>query len=117
MFKPRLLLHIEGAAVLLAACVCYHQARGSWLWFALLFLAPDIFMFGYLANKKVGATIYNLVHVYTAPLLLFLVFWLARHSSYSWLVLIWLAHIGMDRMLGAGLKYETAFKDTHLQRV
>jgi len=28
-----------------------------------------------------------------------------------------LAHVGFDLMLGYGLKYETAFKDTHLQRV
>jgi hypothetical protein len=26
----------------------------------------------------------------------------------------WLAHIGMDRMIGAGLKYETGFGHTHL---
>jgi hypothetical protein len=28
--------------------------------------------------------------------------------------LIWLAHIGADRGLGYGLKYATAFGDTHL---
>jgi hypothetical protein len=33
------------------------------------------------------------------------------------LALIWLGHIGMDRALGYGLKYPTAFKDTHLDRV
>lgn len=33
------------------------------------------------------------------------------------LCLIWLAHIGMDRMLGYGLKYPTDFKDTHLGRL
>ena len=33
------------------------------------------------------------------------------------LALIWLAHIGADRLLGYGLKYPTAFTDTHLQRV
>ena len=31
--------------------------------------------------------------------------------------LIWLAHIGADRLLGYGLKYPTGFKDSHLQRV
>ena len=31
--------------------------------------------------------------------------------------MIWIAHIGMDRMLGFGLKYPTRFSDTHLQRV
>jgi hypothetical protein len=28
--------------------------------------------------------------------------------------LIWLAHIGMDRALGLGLKFPSAFRDTHL---
>jgi hypothetical protein len=31
--------------------------------------------------------------------------------------LIWLAHVGADRLLGYGLKYPTGFRDTHLQRV
>jgi hypothetical protein len=115
--KPRLLLHIEGGAVLLAACILYHQSQASWLWFAALFLAPDFFMLGYLANKKMGAAVYNLGHTYTLPLLLLLVLWLSGQTSYAWVSLIWLAHIGFDRMLGYGLKYETAFKDTHFQRV
>jgi len=33
------------------------------------------------------------------------------------IALAWLAHIGIDRALGFGLKYSTAFDDTHLQRV
>jgi len=33
------------------------------------------------------------------------------------LAFIWLAHIGMDRLFGFGLKYPTDFKDTHLGRV
>ena len=31
--------------------------------------------------------------------------------------LVWFAHIGMDRALGYGLKYETDFRDTHLGRI
>ena len=31
--------------------------------------------------------------------------------------LIWLTHIGVDRLVGYGLKYPTSPKDTHLQRV
>jgi len=31
--------------------------------------------------------------------------------------LIWLAHIFLDRALGYGLKYEDAFKKTHLQQI
>jgi hypothetical protein len=31
--------------------------------------------------------------------------------------LVWFAHIGMDRLVGYGLKYPTESKDTHLGRV
>ena len=31
--------------------------------------------------------------------------------------LIWLAHIGIDRALGYGLKYEAGFGFTHLGRI
>jgi len=33
------------------------------------------------------------------------------------IALIWLAHIGIDRALGYGLKYETGFTYTHLGRI
>jgi hypothetical protein len=115
--KPKLLLHIEGAAILIAACVFYQHLRGSWLWFALLFLVPDVSMVGYLADKRIGAMIYNFVHTYTVPIILLITLWFSGQTSYLWLVVIWVAHIGFDRLLGAGLKYETAFRDTHLQRV
>ena len=117
MIKPRYLLQVEGAAVLLAACLFYHQIHGSWLWFALLILTPDISMLGYLRSKPVGATAYNFAHTYIVPLLLLSGLWLTGENSYLWLGAIWLAHIGMDRMVGYGLKYDTGFKDTHLQRV
>jgi hypothetical protein len=74
-------------------------------------------MLGYLVSEPTGAAIYNLVHTYTLPLLLLSGLWLAGESTYLWLDVIWLAHIGMDRMFGYGLKYATAFKDTHLNRV
>jgi hypothetical protein len=117
ILKPKLLLRLEGAAVLSLACILYRQSHGGWLWFAMLFLAPDLAMVGYLANKKLGAAAYNLAHTYTVPLVALLILWLSGRMAYSWLILIWLAHVGFDRMIGYGLKYETNFKDTHLQRV
>lgn len=115
--KPKLLLQLEGAAALAVACVAYHQSHGNWLWFVLLFLAPDLFMLGYMAGNRWGALFYNFVHTYVLPVCLLAVYWFTGHVWFLWLGLIWLAHIGFDRLLGFGLKYETAFKDTHLQRV
>lgn len=115
--KPKLLLQIEGGAILLAACVFYHHLQGSWLCFALLFLAPDISMLGYLAGKRTGAKVYNFFHTYTVPIFLVLALGLFRQTFCIGLAVIWIAHIGFDRLLGYGLKYEASFKDTHLNRL
>ena len=114
---PKLLLHAEGLAVLVAACIVYHEVAASWGLFAALFLAPDLLMVGYLFGKKVGAPLYNAGHTYTAPFLLWLVVYFAHQPSLFPLCLIWAAHIGFDRLLGYGLKYESGFKDTHHSRV
>lgn len=82
----------------------------------MLFLAPDLFMLGYLIGPRAGSAIYNVGHVLFIPVLLFL-FGLATHRQTLMAVaLIWLAHIFFDRLLGYGLKYPTFFKDTHLNR-
>jgi hypothetical protein len=94
--------------------LAYHLSHGNWGLFSLLFLAPDLSMVGYVANPRTGATVYNAVHTYIGPLLLagFAV-GTGQHTTFL-LSLIWIAHIGFDRLLGVGLKYPTRFKDTHL---
>jgi hypothetical protein len=111
---PRPLLHLEGATVLLLSVFAYRWSHGGWLQFALLFLLPDISMIGYLANVRLGAMTYNAVHSYIAPLLLAAYSLGTNSPTLLSLALIWIAHIGFDRALGYGLKYPTAFKDTHL---
>ena len=114
---PRLLLHLEGLAVLVAAIVCYGYQGYSWLAFILLLLVPDVTMAGYLVNNQVGSIVYNIGHTYVLPLLLGVLSLLFSAPLGLQLALIWLAHIGMDRVLGYGLKYEDGFKSTHLSRV
>lgn len=114
---PQLLLRVEGALVLAAALLAYAELGGSWGRFALLFLLPDLAMLGYLAGPRVGAAAYNAAHSHVGPALLAGVSLLwAAPGLLPW-VAIWVAHIGFDRMLGYGLKYATAFADTHLGRV
>lgn len=116
MFTPRSLLRSEGLAVLTLSIWLFTQLHGSWFWFAVLILSPDIFMIGYLVNRRAGATLYNLVHTYAGPAALIAISWYANNPGLVTLTLIWTAHIGFDRLAGFGLKYKTAFKDTHLQR-
>ena len=114
---PKSFLHIEGLGVFLAACILYRPAGASWGKFALWFLAPDFLMVGYLVGLKAGARLYNVGHTYTAPFLLWIFALYAHHPSLVPLCLIWTAHIGFDRLLGYGLKYDTSFKSTHLGKV
>src|SRR5579863_1218649 len=115
--KPRILLHLEGALVLTLSILLFHQLHASWLLFAILFLAPDLFMLGYLANARVGSALYNFAHTYLTPLILVAVAFFAAKPFLYPFALIWTAHIGFDRFFGFGLKYPTHFKDTHLQHV
>jgi len=108
---------MEGGAVLATSLLCYRESHASWLLFAALLLAPDLSLAGYMASVRIGAPIYNLIHTLTGPLVLIGYSIFAGHFILLPYGLIWTAHIGMDRMLGFGLKYATRFNDTHLQRV
>lgn len=111
---PQIILRLEGACVLAFAVMAYARTGGGWGMFALLFLTPDLSMLGYLVDRKVGAALYNLGHSYLLPAGLTL-FGLAASTSLAIsLALVWVAHIGFDRVLGYGLKYSSAFKHTHL---
>jgi hypothetical protein len=111
---PRQILRAEGAALLIAAIAAYSALDAGWLLFAALFLAPDLFMLGYAANTRFGAAIYNLGHSTIPPLALIGLGWIAATPLVMALGLVWLAHIGFDRLIGYGLKYGDAFKHTHL---
>jgi len=53
-------------------------------------------------------------HTYTLPAVLgALGFW-ADIELALLVALVWAAHIGADRLVGYGLKFETGFKETHL---
>ncbi|WP_017187560.1 DUF4260 domain-containing protein [Alkalibacillus haloalkaliphilus] len=113
----KILLHIEGLAVFALSIYLYGYCQFSWVLFFVLLLSPDVSMLGYLFNNKVGAMLYNYFHTYTTAIIVILLGLLISNQTALAVGLIWLAHIGMDRMVGYGLKYPTEFKDTHLNRV
>ena len=76
---------------------------------------PDVAFLGYLVGPRVGAAAYNTTHSYVGPMIVAaLAFAGILPTSVLGYVLIWTAHIGVDRALGYGLKYPTAFGHTHL---
>ncbi len=113
----KIILHMEGLVVFALCLWLYGHYHFSWILFFILLFAPDISMFGYLVNNKVGAVIYNIFHTYTVTILVVVFGMVFSAPTIMAIGLIWSAHIGMDRMFGYGLKYRTEFKDTHLNRV
>ena len=112
----RYILRIEGLAVGVVSAILYARTGASWWLFAALWLAPDLSMLGYLASPCRGARGYNAFHTYTVPITLGLLGWLFNAKALLPFALIWINHIGVDRLLGYGLKYSTGFSWTHLGR-
>jgi len=114
---PRLLLRVEGAAALVAGAALYLHLGGGILWLVPLLLVVDVSMAGYLAGPRVGAVVYNAAHNWALGLaVLGLAWWLAAPAlALAGAILV--AHTGMDRLAGYGLKYPTSFGDTHLGRI
>src|SRR5882724_2354145 len=98
--KPSFLLHTEGGTILALSVFLYRQNHASWLLFALLFLAPDLFMLGYLTSVRVGTAVYNFGHTLVTPVVLLAICFLTDKPQLFPLVLVWTAHIGFDRLLG-----------------
>ena len=112
-----MLLRLEGAVLFAAAIALYVREDLSILLLVVLFLAPDLSFLGLAGGPRVAAVTYDAAHTYVGPILLASVALIVEWGAGVQLGLIWLAHIGIDRALGYGLRYPDAFRDTHLQRV
>ena len=111
------LLRLEGAAAFGAGIALFLANGGPWLALIPLLLVPDVSMVGYLRDPKLGAVLYNLAHQWAIGLV---VLGLGLLSGQGWLILagaVLIAHVGMDRAFGYGLKLPTSFQDTHLGRI
>jgi Domain of unknown function (DUF4260) len=114
---PAVLLRAEGLVLFAAALALYVREDFSLLLLLVLFLAPDLSFVGLAGGERLGAVTYDAAHTYVGPILLASASLIGEWTVGVELGLIWLAHIGIDRALGYGLRYPNAFKQTHLQRV
>ncbi|HTH42225.1 MAG TPA: DUF4260 domain-containing protein [Terracidiphilus sp.] len=109
-----LLLRLEGLIVAATTVVLYAHVGASWWLFAAVWLAPDLSLLGYLGRPCRAARIYNVFHSYLVPGVLGLSAFLLHAHGLLPVALIWANHIGVDRLLGYGLKYGNGFGWTHL---
>jgi hypothetical protein len=113
----RTLLRLEGLTLFVGMTLLYAVWDGSWWVYAVLFLAPDLSFAAYLAGPRAGAIVYNAAHSYMAPMALMTTGFALSSPLVLSIAMIWLAHIGIDRALGYGLKYSAGFGFTHLGRI
>ena len=113
----RALLRLEGLTLFAGMTLPYAIWGGSWWIYALLFLVPDVSFAAYLGGPRTGAIIYNAAHSYMAPMALMTTGFGMNSPLTLSIAMIWLAHIGIDRALGYGLKYSAGFGFTHLGRI
>lgn len=109
-------LRLEGLAMFVVGLIAWERLGGDWLWLVPVLLLPDLSMIGYLAGPAVGSLTYNLVHNWALGLALLGagLAWAMPVAALAGAVVI--AHVGMDRLAGYGLKHTGSFQDTHMQR-
>lgn len=110
-------LRAEGIAALIGGFVAWLGLGAPWPLFFLFLLVPDVSMVGYVRGTHVGAITYNIVHNWATSGLVLGLGIAAASPPVVLAGLILIAHVGMDRAFGYGLKYPTSFQDTHLGRI
>jgi Domain of unknown function (DUF4260) len=117
MPSVRFWLRAEGLAGLALGWVVWQSFGGELLWFVPALLLPDISMLGYLRGPRLGALTYNVAHNWSIGGLVFAIGAALEINGLAMAGTILVGHTGIDRLLGYGLKYPTAFQDTHLGRI
>lgn len=107
------LLKLEEAFMFGLSIFLFSKLDYAW-WYALLILAPDLSMVGYLVSTQVGAMAYNLIHHKALGIGIFVLGIVLVNQPLQFIGLILFGHSSMDRMLGYGLKYPDSFEHTHL---
>jgi hypothetical protein len=110
-------LRIEGLAGFVAGLVLFVGLGGPWLLAIPLLLVPDASAVGYLRGPRVGAFVYNLVHDWATGLVVLGIGLWTGADAVALAGAILIAHVGMDRAAGYGLKLPSSFQDTHLGRI
>ena len=110
-------LRLEGLAAFVIGLALFGASGGNWLLLVPLLLLPDVSAVGFLAGPRIGTITYNLVHNWVPGIAtLGLGLWLSS-PTLMLAAAILIAHVGMDRAVGYGLKLPGSFHDTHLGRM
>jgi hypothetical protein len=110
-------LRLEGVAAFGAGLAVFGASGGNWLFLVPLILLPDLSIAGFLAGPRIGTFTYNAFHNWALGIVVLgLGAWLASPAVLIAAAIL-IAHVGMDRAAGYGLKLPGSFQATHLGRM
>jgi hypothetical protein len=110
-------LRAEGIVAFVGGVLAWFALGGEWPWLVVLLLAPDVSIAGYALGPRAGSVIYNTVHSWATGGAIAIAGWLVGFAPAVFAGVLLVAHAGIDRALGYGLKASTGFGDTHLGRI
>lgn len=110
-------LRAEGLATFVAGLAGFLLLGLPWWAFVLLLITPDLSMVGYMRGPRVGAIVYNVAHDLATGVAIVGLGLAIGSVPVTAAGAILVAHSGMDRMMGYGLKLPSSFMDTHLGRI
>jgi hypothetical protein len=110
-------MKIEGTALVLFSLAAYSQFELPYIWVFVALFVPDLlFPEKFLKNRKVEI-IYDLLHTYPLPAIAMFISVVTdfrfEHTSTAY-IFLWFTHIGFDRIIGRGAKYDGVFVDRQL---
>ncbi len=108
------IIRIEEIFQFVLAVYLFNQLPFAWWIYAVLFLAPDISMLGYMFGPRIGAYSYNFFHHKGIAVIVYLIGGYTSSDVVMFAGLLLFGHSSFDRALGYGLKYVDSFKHTHL---
>ena len=94
---------LEALALLALSVYLFALLPFAWWWYLVLFFVPDVSFAGYLAGKRAGETVYNIIHHQGLAIGAYILGGLLGQPVISLIGVILLGHSSLDRVLGYGL--------------
>ena len=112
--RPGAILRLEGAVLLVCTLSAYTSANRPLYWIPIAVLLPDVIFVKRIRDTKVGNYIYDALHTYPLPSLMIFISVVTDfllQKPWTGVAILWFMHIGFDRLIGRGKKYDGAFID------
>ena len=111
------ILKIEGTVLVASSLFAYSQFNLSFIWAAIVVFVPDLFFPEKFRQNRKVEMVYDLLHTYPLPSIAMFISVVTdfkfEHTSTAY-VFLWFTHIGFDRLIGRGAKYDGVFVDRQL---